>query len=492
MKAEKLSRLIGQLNDAEKRFLLKQLLCSNSKFGNKNKYIELYHQIQIDSVLAHSSEAKDIKRNERLYVKIFESLSTDFSINRPNSYNLNSKNRILAKRYELFSQIAWERDDDDSYEFFLKRAIKVLSKSESLIDMKRLSSKLGEYYLSRRRNNDYIKNKNNLLAVSGEVRTAESLLHVIRKLHSLIHGYSTIKFNESESEWVLSEYKRGSKYVRVRRLQLFAILSLVGYSDRGLSQLTNKQTVLSVINELKESSCINKPFYSHKDHALISLNESIANCLLGNSKRSLELSLSAYNMLKGSQYQQQIALKHIIQMSYYEQSTLPKDALNEIDKNNEELCFLLAVINTSKGSSSISEFNYLTSIRSKSSEFDFYSRVYSILCALIKQDYDFVEFQVTNISSLFRKTKDSSKNLILKLLQSWAKKGFQGQIQDLPKEIINPLKEHYENTWNPLSADMIPLHLWHNPRGLPNHKEVYAHLFECKRKKTLEQGLFID
>ncbi len=160
--------------------------------------------------------------------------------------------------------------------------------------------------------------------------------------------------------------------------------------------------------------------------------------------------------------------------------------------NTDEIKYLKSVFKMTVGKPFIRELAQLKKLRLQIKEYDFFCEIYTVLGFIAKKELDQAD---RLIFRSHKATNTENEKVILNIwnaFESWAKKGFQGQIQDLPKELVDPIKEHYENTWNPLSADIIPLHLWHNPKGLPNHKEVYAHLFECKRKKTLEQGLFID
>jgi len=482
----RLKNLTRTLNVHERRSLQSFLQTINPKFGERNKSIDLIDSMTKQDLDSNVSDALR-KRSERLTNKIYTILSFDFNLNRKNAYSYYERAKINIHKDLLSAQIAISRNNDEDFEYFLKRSFKIALRIEQFDSMKYVLDKLILHYGYRR--------KPGLVRKYGGIRS-----QLLRQLSFYQKNDSFLSMNRAElislkpekfnslKQYVIDQYYQGSSYKRIRRQQIYCFLLLQKELEisESIKLKQSYEAVMELISLLEKS----QELFTSKELPIAYLNLNIIRLSSG----SLENSCKGFKVNLDKLFHQAFYYEECFKY-YYRSSIFTgfQDSTFAIeDHNSDDINYLKSVLKMIEGKPFIRSLARLKKLRLQLKEYDLFCEIYTALGFITKKEFD----QADRL--IFRIRRDScseNEKVIMNIwnaLESWAKKGFQGQIQDLPKEIINPLKEHYENTWNPLSADMIPLHLWHNPRGLPNHKEVYAHLFECKRKKTLEQGLFID
>ena len=492
-----LNHLIDSISPKEKKQFLKELVSVNPKYGSTNHYITLFkglsnHEIDLSAQLTTAEK----KRVERLYFKIWESLGLDYTLNRPGQYDPHVKSKILVKKYEYLAELAKSRNDDKAFLLFLKRALKLVEHSETIIDVTIILTRLERHYLSRRKTKEYSRVRKRIIELQTESERADFLFGFMHRLTTLIHNHENDEIETNIIERVSSEYTTGSEFIRIRRVQLYCKISLTAYLDKGLQDINNRKIVFQGIQELKRLYENNSELFNSTDLSLVRLNTAILYCHFGVIDSAYDLSVLVQKELQPKTYLFSIAEKYTNRFSYFSDNSYQlKSTELADDVLRNEYDYILAIAKIISNQAAVSLLSSLYPLRLKSLEYDFYSRVYIILNSVGRRKFDFAETQIHNLSNVKNKLSDKETsifNYTFRVLNTWSKKGFQGQIQDLPKELVDPIKEHYENTWNPLSADVIPLHLWNNPKGLPNHKEVYAHLFELKRNKSIEQGFDLN
>ncbi len=491
---DRLGVVLEKTSEEEFETLLRTLRAHNSKFGNSNKYIE--QLIQLRESFFDINEISDAQRKslERLEIKIFENSSFEFNLQRE-SYSSFGLSRIRISKYFLFAEISIEKGSNQLCIYFLRKALKTGRRIEQYDSIVYALEKLSKRFSSSVDLKSMLKTSQELELARKELIFYNNANDLLERIRFNSHRESDF-FNISDSDKmrVYSDYKETNS-IRTKRLLLYCKIGLLELKDPSLSKAYTKRNLLAMFNLLSDLSKESPHLFPKREGLIIDLNKNILRLYFGEVEETHHYLQTVKNEFKKYPHYHAILIKHFDRINLFRDSSDLNILGDNVSAKEERVnSFNLAIGMLISGKPALKilheEFQNIDGV-----DKSFYVKSYMILSSLIKSDFDLATYYFDSLRYLYRIHPTLHISLYknkIKMFESWAKKGFQGQIQDLPKEIINPLKEHYENTWNPLSADMIPLHLWHNPRGLPNHKEVYAHLFECKRKKTLEQGLFID
>lgn len=491
---DRLKIILRETSEREFETLLQTLRAHNSKFGESNKYIEQLIQLKNSSI--HFDKVSDAQRKslERLEIKILENSSFEFNLERE-SYSSFGRTRIRISKYFLFAEISIEKGSNQLCVYFLQKALKAGRRIEQYDSVVYALEKLSKCYSSQ-------VNLESMLKTSRELETAKKELSLYNNANDLLER---IRFNSHrESDFfsisdedkirVYADYK-STRSIRTKRLLLYCKIGLLEMNDPSLSQAHTKRELSTMLNLLSDLSKRSPQLFPKREDLIIDLNKNILSVYFGKIEETYSYLQRVKSEFRKYPHYYTILIRYCERVNLFtSRSDLNFSQNYVIEKVGHVDSFNSAIKRLISGKSVIKVlvdgFHNIDGLNKS-----FYVKAYQILSALIKSDVDLAFHFFDGMRYLCKShsvSDNSSYSRTVKMFESWSKKGFQGQIQDLPKELVDPIKEHYENTWNPLSADVIPLHLWNNPKGLPNHKEVYAHLFELKRNKSIEQGFDLD
>lgn len=494
MKKKNLSRLIKSLNFNELKAIRMALLESNSKFGDKNRYLHI-----LDIFEKGDPESTDFLRREslekayeRLFIKVHEVLSLSYNLNKIQFDSIQVKERVLISKYLNLALLAKGRNDEESFEFLMKRGIKAARRAFDVNFEAFLLEELSIYYSQRRKTRKKLKLGLRLNRLKVESQEYKYLASRLAKFHSIYHSRENQQVTIDDQEKLIELFRKGSSNIRLRRLQLFSIISLIGITDPILSDLKSKKDILHATKELDSLIPLHPELFHPFDKYSKDLNLALLQLYIGEISETRKILKRFLKFSKSYPYQYNIALKYYAFLNLYSADPINTSS-SEDPLINEEILLSKAAENLLNSKSGLHYLSKIESLYHANYRFKFYINIYTALSAVVNDDLDFADTIVTQLVRNRKKySQENQFNITINLFKEWRETGFIVETSDLPAEVVEPVKYHYENTWNPLSPDLIPLHLWRKKEGIPNYKDAYAHLFACKRKLAQQQGFSLD
>ena len=280
----RLKSLLLSLNEHEWHSLESILQTINSKFGERNKSIDLISSIKSIDLNTEGTDALR-KRSERLINKIYTLLSFDFNLNRKNAYSNYERAKISIHKDLLSAQIAISRNNDNDFEYFLKRSFKTALRIEQFDSMKYVLDKLILHYKYRRKLDlvkKYETRRTELLHDLELYQRNDSFLSMSRKALSTLKPKDFIALKR----YVKESYYLGSNYKRIRRQQIYCFLILqdeLGLSD-SIKLKHSYEAVIELITLLEKS----EELFTSKELPIAMLNLNIIRLTSGNLEISYE------------------------------------------------------------------------------------------------------------------------------------------------------------------------------------------------------------
>ena len=473
-----IANVFNELCEEEQRVLFKFLETFNSKKGNSNNYIDTLNRIKKGwtETPSHENMNNSVRKShERLFLKIYEALGLDFNIHRPRSFSNYERGKVLIQKYLLYGQIAISRENSEHYVYFLRRALKVAIKWEQFDSAHYISKKLVLFYR-------YYGFEKNAQRFEKQKENIESLNSDFEYLHDILSKYNnseneTPPISSMDKQRIQDIYSSNTRHVRLRKLSLYSYLSLNDAFNGVLPcDVSRIGRAFSEVVELIKSY---PSFSTEKELPIATFNFGILKIYGGELQDGFNDMTRSFEKLHHHE-----TLKNLLIPKIEIVRLLLGKKMALTEESTERNKYNFAVYELLNGQSSISLLSLLYRLELHSPT-NFYIRVYQILGFIIKLDYD----EADRMIGTFKRTPilkgggiTCHETNIKNLLILWRERGFNKEISDLPEELVAPIRHHYENTWNPLSADLIPIHLWKKKEGIPNYKDAYAKLFAHKRR----------